>query len=318
MKIACVGPLRPMKTGVADFSENLLPYLAEHADISLFTDASPHSSTPIMSRFPIGDISDFLEAPSAFDAVLYHMGNHYRYHRRVYEALLKAPGVVLLHDCVLNQFFSKYALERGNFGAFARMVRLCHPDADTAMLRSFFKAKGDPHIFPLGGMAAMCSRGTIVMNEYGRGLILREAPRARTRRINFPYLEREVEADAAQVFGRKFSIPDDCIVISSIGHMTRAKKLDAALAAFQRFQARYPKSLFLLAGERSLSFPFEDVIERESFENVRYLGYLPRSDLDGLMERTDICINLRYPSNGEMSSTLIDMFGRGKAVIVSN
>jgi hypothetical protein len=60
------------------------------------------------------------------------------------------------------------------------------------------------------------------------------------------------------------------------------------------------------------------MVEGGSLGNVRYLGYLQRAELDALMELTDVCINLRYPSNGEMSSALIDMLGRGKAVAVSN
>ena len=59
MKLACIGPLSPLKTGISHFSENLLPFLAERCDIKLFTNAYPPSSSPILQRFQAAHISEF-------------------------------------------------------------------------------------------------------------------------------------------------------------------------------------------------------------------------------------------------------------------
>jgi len=318
MKLACIGPLSPRKSGVADFSESLLPFLAERCEIKLFTDGYSPSPTPILKRFAVADISEFLSKPAAFDAVLYHMGNQYVYHKNVFNALCSVPGIVLLHDCVLNQFFSKYALERGNFGLFRNLLELCYPGIDSKELTTFYKAQGDPYRFPMGGVAAMCARGTIVMNEYGRGITMKEAPSANVAKINFPYLPHRSEIASISALGEKLGIPEKKFVITAIGHMTPAKRIPVALEAFQKFHSEFPDSVFLLAGQISSYFPLEDRIADGSFGDVRYLGYLERAELQGLVEMTDVCINLRYPSNGEMSSTLIDMLGRGKVVAVSN
>jgi hypothetical protein len=88
------------------------------------------------------------------------------------------------------------------------------------------------------------------------------------------------------------------------------------LAAFREFHVQFPKSLFLIAGEHSAYSPAR--LSAQAPMGVRYLGYLERAELDSLMEVSDFCINLRYPSHGEMSSALIDMLGRGKVVAVSN
>ncbi|MBI4831276.1 MAG: glycosyltransferase family 4 protein [Candidatus Lindowbacteria bacterium] len=318
MKLACIGPLGPLKTGVADFSESLLPYLAEWCDIKLFTDAYTPTTTAILSRYTTADISAFVCDPSAFDVAIYHMGNHYRFHKGVFEAIRRVPSIVLLHDCVLNQFFAKLALERGNFAIFRRLLEYCHPDISPKEAALFFEVKGDPYRYPMAGIVDACSRGTIVMNEYGRSIVLREAPRANILRINFPHFATPVLPESATAFRAKHGIPGDWFVVTSIGHMTPAKRIDVALEAFRKFNEKFPESVFLLAGEASPRFPLAAVTGGKWAKNVRFLGYLSRAELEGLREASDVCINLRYPSNGEMSSTLIEMIGRGKVVVVSN
>jgi glycosyltransferase involved in cell wall biosynthesis len=321
-----------MRTGVADFTENLLPYLAERCDVDLFTDGHSSATTTTLGRFSVADISAFLSNPSAYDVVLYHMGNHYRFHRRVFEALAEVPSIALLHDCVLNQFFAKYTIERGDFEAFRRLLQFCWPNVSPEEVARFFSAKGDPYRFPMAGVVAACSRGTIVMTDYGRAIVLKEAPRANVLRIKFPYFPvrsgptliqglspgMRVASESAQAFREKYGVPANFFIIASVGHMTPRKRIDVALEAFRKFSARFPASVFLLAGEASSRLPLAQSIERGCFKNVRYLGYLPRAELDGLMETADVCVNLRYPSNGEMSATLVEMFGRGKVVAVSN
>ena len=50
MKLAYWSPLSPMGTGVADYSEELLPYLGEGADIHLFLDGYAPSNPAARMR----------------------------------------------------------------------------------------------------------------------------------------------------------------------------------------------------------------------------------------------------------------------------
>jgi glycosyltransferase involved in cell wall biosynthesis len=303
---------------VALFSESLLPHLAERCEIKLFTDSHPVAPTPILRKFSVAPLSALTSEASEFDAILYHMGNHHRFHKGVFETLLEFPGVTLLHDCVLNQFFAKYALERGNFGMFQRLFRLCYGDARVEEAQRFIEVKGDSFKFPMAGVVAMRSRGVIVMSEYGRGIVRSEAPGAQVLRINFPCFRFGDATGHADAPRRRFDIAEKCLVVTSIGHMTPAKRIDVALEAFGKFNEKFPNSVFLLAGDESPRLSLDDMIARSSVRNARRLGYLERADLDALMELSDICVNLRYPSNGEMSASLMEMLGRGKVVAVSD
>jgi glycosyltransferase involved in cell wall biosynthesis len=304
---------------VAQFSENLLPFLAERCEIKLFSEPYPHAESPILSKFESAPIGKLIGEASKFDAILYHMGNHYRYHRRVFEALWKIPGIALLHDCVLNQFFAKFALEKGNFGMFQGLFKLCYGEGED--FRKFCDGRGDPYDFPMAGVVAARSRGTIAMTEYGAGLVRAEAQGANVLKIQFPYFPPQPGGDKGDIVDQTIGgskIAPNTFVVASLGHLTSAKRIDVAIEAFSRFTVKYPDSVFLLAGEAAPGFPIGEILARQQAKNILHLDYLKDRDMDALIRRADVFINLRYPSNGEMSASLMQMLGHGKAVIVSN
>src|SRR5262249_50355275 len=52
--------------------------------------------------------------------------------------------------------------------------------------------------------------------------------------------------------------------------------------------------------------------------NVRMLGFAPIEDFVGYLGACDIVLNLRFPTVGESSGTLLRSLGLGKAVLVSD
>jgi hypothetical protein len=50
---------------------------------------------------------------------------------------------------------------------------------------------------------------------------------------------------------------------------------------------------------------------------VRVMGFTPIGDFTGYMAACDIVLNLRYPTVGESSGSLLRALGLGKAVLVS-
>ena len=70
-------PLPPARTGVADYAAALLAELRRHGRVEV--------------------------APARSDAALYHLGNN-GLHAAIYRLAMEKPGVVVLHDAVLNHF----------------------------------------------------------------------------------------------------------------------------------------------------------------------------------------------------------------------
>jgi hypothetical protein len=103
MKIAVFSPLNPVKSGISDYTEELLPELAKEASLDVYIDGGYKPSNPGLAeqyRIVAFDAESF--EPDAYDAVLYHMGNFYDAHRYIYECLKRFPGIVVLHDYVMQ------------------------------------------------------------------------------------------------------------------------------------------------------------------------------------------------------------------------
>ncbi|MBC8164158.1 MAG: glycosyl transferase family 1, partial [Roseiflexaceae bacterium] len=110
-RIAYISPLNPAPSGISDYSEELLPYLAQHAAITLYVDDSlKPSNAALVRQFELRPLSrlerDQRQRP--FDALLYHIGNS-PVHAQIWTALQRVPGVVVLHEFVLNHFMLNYA-----------------------------------------------------------------------------------------------------------------------------------------------------------------------------------------------------------------
>ena len=74
----------------------------------------------------------------------------------------------------------------------------------------------------------------------------------------------------------------------------------------------------ILVGEPHPEFPIEPMIRSMGLSaSVRVLGFAPIEDFVGYLAACDIVLNLRYPTVGESSGTLLRSLGLGKAVLVS-
>jgi glycosyltransferase involved in cell wall biosynthesis len=156
------------------------------------------------------------------------------------------------------------------------------------------------------------------MSEYGAEIVREEAPGAPALKISFPHFSPGTAPTNANSSISGVELAPERFVVAAFGHMTPAKRIDVAIEAFARFSKEFPGAVFLLAGEESPNFPIRKVIARQASENIHYLGYIGDGEAERLLGRADVFINLRYPSNGEMSASLMRMLGLGKVVIVSN
>ena len=109
--IAYISPLNPAPSGISDYSEELLPYLAQYAEITPYIDPDLRPSNPDVVRCldvrPLSRLErDHKRRP--YDAIVYHMGNS-QAHTAIWRTMQRVPGVVVLHELVLHHFMLGYA-----------------------------------------------------------------------------------------------------------------------------------------------------------------------------------------------------------------
>ena len=104
LRLAWVSPFPPERSGIADYSVDLVEALDGLAEVTLFANDVNTFQAPSLdhlNRWPIGTLS---EKRFEFDLPVYQMGNHLL-HRKIYQQALLNPGIVMLHELSLNGLF---------------------------------------------------------------------------------------------------------------------------------------------------------------------------------------------------------------------
>lgn len=99
-RLAYVSPLPPARTGIADYSAELLPELAHFYDIDVVVDPDT-AGNPQFDGVTVRSPQWFRDNAGQYDRVVYHFGNS-SFHRYMFPLLDVVPGVVVLHDFFLS------------------------------------------------------------------------------------------------------------------------------------------------------------------------------------------------------------------------
>ncbi len=300
MKIAFFSPLPPARSGIADYSAALLEEMKRIADVT------PFARRP--ERF----------TPADYDIALYQIGNNI-HHDFCYRAAIENPGVVAIHEANLHHLIADMTIKRGDWDGYLREVEI-NGGADAiehARTRVRTLQTGpDYEGLPMLRRLTSRSRGAIVHSDCV-GNELRESgftgPLAR-----IPHGAWIPEADGLGYRGR-LGLCETEPLIGVFGFLKPYKRIAESLRAFRRLLRVEPRAKMILVGEPHPEFPLESIIESLGLEaHVRVLGFTPIDDFVGYMAACDIVLNLRYPTVGENSGTLMRSLGLGKAVIVSD
>ena len=99
-KLAYISPLPPERSGISDYSAELLPALGRHYDIDVVV-RQDVTDLQIADAFPIRTVDWFRNHADHYERVLYHFGNS-PFHQHMFELLQEVPGTVVLHDFFLS------------------------------------------------------------------------------------------------------------------------------------------------------------------------------------------------------------------------
>lgn len=330
-RLAYLSPLPPQPSGIADYSAELLPHLARHFELELFPEpgeaVAPVPGGRAGESLPVRSLKELprLHAAGRYDAVLYQLGNHPAFHGEIYRTLLAIPGIVVLHETMLHHLVQGITVAREAPGEYLETMRYCYGDSGLAAARRHLESglPVDVWSYPLFERAVDASLGVIVHSETARRRVLASRPAARIARVpHHLSLPPEVEAMGREEARRgvlsRLRLPEDALLVASFGLMTPQKRLDVALRAFARLRRVEPRAVYLLVGEISPFYNLDELLRDGLGDGVVITGRVDLESFAGFMRGCDLAVNLRYPSGGETSGSLLRLLGLGKAVAVSN
>ncbi len=282
-------PMPPAATGVADYSAALLPHL--HA---------------------LGQI----ELNQSGDINIYHVGNN-ALHREIYQRALAEPGVVVLHDAVLQHFFLGMLDEAAYVEEFVYNYGEWSRSQAQELWRERARSGADARYFayPMLRRILTNARAVIVHNPAAAEIARAHAPGARIIEIPHLFVPPQLP-DAVDTlrFRQSLGVAPRTLLVGTFGHQRETKRLAVLLRAFEQAVARGADARLLVSGE-FVSETFASTMESLlRHPNILRTRHLPEPDFWKHLAATDLCVNLRYPSAAESSGVAIRMMGIGKAV----
>ena len=313
-RIAYFSPLPPTRSGIADYSWELLPSLGERAEITLFVDRPGEVADYVCAAFEVYPIADYSRARWSYDLALYQMGNNV-HHQAIYQTALRYPGVVVLHDHGLHHFIAAVTGSDEKYGEYIRDMgyALGNEGVDLAWQIRYGRQPYPLFELPLNERLIDSCLGLIVHSQAVATMI-------NARRPDRPVqvIPQQMTVMPAHSRRSTLNLPPDTVIFASTGQVTAAKQIDLALRAFSRLQPSCPNTAFLIVGEVLEEVNLEGIIRELKLEDKVYIiGFAP--DLQAFVDWTecaDVVINLRYPTVGETSASALRAMAAGRPLIV--
>ncbi|MBI4261457.1 MAG: methyltransferase domain-containing protein [Actinobacteria bacterium] len=328
MRLAWFTPLPPMPSGIADYSTELVPYVAERAQVTVYC---PRPKAFRRPQGPPGisvrDPHEYFAAQGdgrRYDATFYHLGNN-PYHEFVYRAARLQPQIAVFHDAVLHHLIAHVTIEQGRDpGRYEGIMYAEHGHLGTrlAMLRRGGVAtEFEKFLFPLTAHVATRAKGIVVHSE-DSALRMREiAPDVPLARIphHAGLPPEEVRGIGREEARDRLGLPQDAFVVGHFGFITKPKQPAAVVAGFAEVHREFPDAVLLMVGADHTGGALARLIEHFGITDaVRRVGYVDLVDFYLHLRASDAVVNLRYPSAGESSGTFARALAEGRAVIVNN
>lgn len=323
-KLAYVSPLPPERSGISDYSAELLPELARHYDIDVVTPQAEVSDPWIRANCQLRHPDWLRRHADRYDRVLYHFGNSH-FHQHMFDMLEDVPGVVVLHDFFLSGS-AVHVETSGSRPAFlAQSLYLSH---GYHAVRDRFHTPDITEViwrYPANLAVLRGALGLIVHSENSRRMARAwyHCEECGDRDWAVIPLLRVPETGLARAEARvALGLRDDDFVVCSFGLLGPTKLnhrlLDAWLASAL---AQHMRCVLVFVGEneqghygRALS---ETIRNSGAKDRIRITGWADTAVFRQYLAAADVGVQLRTLSRGETSAAVLDCMNYGLATIVN-
>ena len=303
-----VSPWPPVRSGIADYSSELLAALGDHADVTPY---APEGAERAFS--------------GPHDVVLLQIGND-PLHLPSVEALARhgkeRPSVVVLHDYALHHLFAAAYLDRGRPADYVREMERSHGERGRLFAERSVAGPRipvwdlDPWAFPLSGGVVGDATAVIVHSRLVRGAVLRDRPGSRV--VEIPHHVVPAPRTPRDEARARLGLPRDRVVGATLGVVTPAKRIEKVLEAMALLPKERRPFLFV-GGAVAADDRLTGAVPALGLEaDVAFGGYHDDDDFWRAASAADFSINLRYPTMGETSGAVCRLAGSGLPVVVSD
>ncbi len=319
-----VSPLPPVRSGIADYSVDLLEELAPLCDLRVVRLPGQEVALEVQRRYEVVE-------PEVFGAArrlpFYQLGNNV-YHEGVRRFALEAPGVATVHDLRLHHLLVETTLASGDLDAYVAALADEHGwEGAAAAIPTRWGAHGRARLFemPAHGSLLLRQRGLMVHSDWGRRFLEEELadrapghalPEIRQVPMPMPAPDPPGRQEAA-AWRSRLGVPPGAVLLGSFGFQTPIKRTDVLLRALA--EPGMEEAVVVVAGEAAPQLDLATLIRDLGVQDrVVVTGFLDEASFPVAITACDLCLNLRYPSAGETSASLLRILALGRPAVVSD
>lgn len=318
--LAFVSPLPPEPTGIASYSAELLPYLAEHFVITLVVD-QPAVDKTLTQTFVCIDPATFRQRADDYDYTLYQIGNSL-YHAYQFGLLQHHPGLVVLHDYFL--FDAVWWLKESGIMPDALREQLYHDHGYSALVAQEnigANKRGAEH-YPVNGIVVNHASGLVYHSEYARSLACDWQQGVQAPTYLIPHLRSLPSWPDKQAARKLLQLDAGAHVIASFGGINPKKLTHLLVETFLETPALADKPGRLVLVGAQHGGEYGQALTRTIQQHPRghlvtITGYASCEAYRHWLAAADVAVQLRTQSRGETSGAIFDAMAHGLPVIAN-
>lgn len=327
LKVAMWSPLPPARSGISDYTAELIPHLAKYIDLVVYTNSSFSAAyflgLPVIIR-AYAEYKNYETEP--VDLHLYHMGNNIDFHEEIYFQLLKQPGIVVLHDLSIFNFFYSLDEKHADISLKSEVTYSEGAEASAELdktIQKWVSSMEETNYLQLPMLKRIIenSLALITHSEFGCTLIHRYDPQ---KTVEFIQLGTGFSPSTTQNedLRQKHGWRDNDVVFGVFGGINPIKRVHIILEAFGEVSKTQDNTHLVIVGREDDSQYIEQIQQTiNKFglgKRVIFIGEVPLNSLLDYIAAIDVAINLRWPTAGETSAVMMRVMGAGKPVIMSD
>jgi len=315
LHVAYFSPLPPARSGIADYSGDLLPFLAQEVDLTLYTAEPEQVDATLRRQFAVRPLAAFPQERWQFDLPLYQMGNSV-HHTSLYATMRRYPGVVVLHDYFLHHFVAHTTVGQGRYDEYTRELGYDHGQTGTALAWAIRAGQAQHPLdsWPLNRHVLDLNLGVLVHSQTVADWVREVVGNGRPVQT----IAQPLTPVSGESRRNELGWPPEAIIFAAAGEVTPPKQVDRALRAFSRLRQEGENVYFLIVGGESAEADLDSLIADLDIGSVVHrTGFVP--DLAGFVDwlaTADVVVNLRAPTLGETSAVALRALAAARPLLV--
>lgn len=318
-RLAFVSPLPPERTGIADYSAELLPALAVHYDIDVVVVQDRVDDPWVNRHLHVRDVAWLRVHAGEIDRVFYHVGNS-PFHHHMLPLIREIPGTIVLHDFYLGHLMA-WLEHKGMAHYWTNAVYSAH--GYSGVRDRYSDPVAAQLEYPANLEVLQYALGVIVHSDYSRNLVSKWYGKGfESTWESIPLLRAPVGQFDKTSARKLLGIAANDFVVCSFGllgptkinHRLLACWLNSALANDGHCQ------LVFVGENHACEYGAEllkAIRSSECSDRIRITGFAAPETFRQYLMAADVAVQLRTRSRGETSAAVLDCMNFALPLIVN-